>query len=256
MIATAEEVRDRAFADAMIRIELARATDHGVRRELGERHAALKAAALLAHAELRAAIARGTLRGAALRTRFDDLPSAERDHFVEEVLGIAYPPLDERRLGAELVTYQPSGYDEIVHALDATRLDATGRFVDIGSGMGKAVMLAALLTGATSAGLELDAELHAIAVAEADALRIGSADFRRGDARDAAFDQADVIFMYLPFTGEALAAVMTRLLASARVWPRRPAGRFLCAGALDLGRYPELEVAAPPMSWLQVYRLR
>jgi protein-L-isoaspartate O-methyltransferase len=248
--------RDRAFADAMIRMSFARTTDPAVRKELHERHSELKNAALGAHEALRASIAQGALRGAALRRRFDEAPPAERDHFVEEVLGIAYPPLEERRLDAELVAYQPSGYDEIVRALDATKLDASGRFLDIGSGMGKAVMLAALLTGAASAGLELDGELHAIASAASDALRLTNVSLRRGDARDETLDEADVIFMYLPFTGEALAKAMTRLLASARGWLRRPAGRFLCAGALDLVRYPELEVAAPAGSWLHLYKWR
>ncbi|NUO54964.1 MAG: methyltransferase domain-containing protein, partial [Polyangiaceae bacterium] len=238
-----DQSRDRAFADGLIRMHFARATDASERREIAALFTRLRDAALRAHADLRASIAAGSMRGAVLRARFDEVPAAERDHFVEEVLGIAYPPLDERRLGPELVAYQPSGYDEIVQALDVTNIDAGGRFLDIGSGMGKAVLLAALLTGASSSGLELDAELHEIAKAQSEALGLERVQFRRGDAREETLDEADVIFMYLPFTGEALATVMTRLLTNARVWTARPAGRFLCGGALDLVRYPELEVA-------------
>lgn len=238
----------------MLRMHFARTTDASERTGIDDLHARLRDGALRAHAELRASIAARAVRGTALRKRFDDIAPRERDHFVEEVLGIAYPPLDERRLDPGLVGYQPSGYDEIVQALDATKLDATGRFLDVGSGMGKAVMLAALLTGASSSGLELDAELHATAKAQSEALGLDVVHFRCGDARDEPLDEADVIFMYLPFTGDALATVMRRLLVTARAWPTASAGRFLCGGALDLARYPELEVAAQTSSWLHLYK--
>src|SRR5689334_5540071 len=92
------DARDRAFVDAMTRIAFARLRDAGARAELLELHAAVNAAALAAHAPLRAEIAARRLSAAALRALFDAQPRLERDQFVEEVLGIAYPPLDERRL--------------------------------------------------------------------------------------------------------------------------------------------------------------
>jgi hypothetical protein len=55
--------------------------------------------------------------------------------------------------------------------------------------------------------------------------------------------------MYLPFSGEVLATVMTRLLND-----ERP--RCLCTGALELARYPQLSLGAPPQSWLNVYACR
>src|SRR5262249_13091318 len=162
-----------------------------------------------------------------------------RDHYVEEVLGIAYPPLDERRLERESMAYLPSGYDEIVHAFDATELGPGDRFLDIGSGMGKATMLAALLTGATSFGVEHDESLHELAEVAACALHVEGVHCRRDDAREAVLDEAEVVFMYLPFTGSVLSNVMARLME------RRPEGararrRFLCAAAVDLGRYRDL----------------
>src|SRR5690606_32783172 len=144
-------------------------------------------------------IAAGALRGAALRRRFDDVPARERDHFVEEVLGIAYPPLDEPVLPRELIAYQTGGYDEIVHALDVTRLGPGDRLVDVGSGAGKAVMLAALLGGATSRGIERDGALVELAEDARRELCVGEASFRHGDAREVPLDDVDVVFMYLPF---------------------------------------------------------
>ncbi|HVJ93644.1 MAG TPA: hypothetical protein VM580_27770, partial [Labilithrix sp.] len=126
--------RDRAFVDAMIRMGWSRTSDAVQRAALEELLGAVRAASGRSHEELRTKIASGGFRGAALRQLFDEIPVFERDHFVEEVLGIAYPPLDEPTLEPELTPYSPSGYDEIVHALDVTRLAPGDRFLDIGSG--------------------------------------------------------------------------------------------------------------------------
>lgn len=225
---------DRAFADGVIRMR---------RAEFEELHPLLDTTAEQAHASLRARIRDG-LRGAELRRVFDAHPAAERDHFVEEVLGIAYPPLDETVPGPELIPYLPSGYDEIMHAFAGTQLAASDALLDIGSGLGKVVMLAELLFGARTTGLELDAVLHRIATQAAASLGLGSA-FLCGDARTAPLPGADVVFMYLPFTGSVLEAVMARVLAL------RP--RHVCAGVLEITRYPELRAVGAAQSWLQVY---
>lgn len=240
--------RDRAFADGVLRMRWARTRDERERAAMGELHGELRAAGLRGHAALRAEIASGATRGPALRRVFDGVALLERDHFVEEVLGVAYPPLDERAPEPELISYVPSGYDEIMHAFDATALGARDRFLDIGSGTGKVVLLAKLLTGAESAGLEHDAALVGIAARAAQELRLDGARFACGDARDAELVPADVVFMYLPFTGVTLERVM------ARIAEQRP--RRLCAAALDARRHPDLVDAAPARSWLHVYAWR
>jgi SAM-dependent methyltransferase len=248
--------RDRAFVDAMIRMGWSRTSDPGKRAELGELHAAVRAAAGRSHAALRNGIASGAVRGAALKKVFDEVPELERDHFVEEALGIAYPPLDEPELEPELIAYSPSGYGEIVHAFEATGLGPGDRFLDFGSGAGKAVLLAALLSGATSSGVERDGALHAVAEAAARDLALDGARFTHGDARTVPIEDADVVYMYLPFTGAVLAAVMARLMEQRRGACPGSRARFICAGAFDLCRYTELVVAGPPRSWLHVYAWR
>jgi hypothetical protein len=248
--------RDRAYVDAMIRMQWARTQDDGERAALQELHRVVNESARHAHRVVRAAIANGTLRGPLLRRRFEDAPMLERDHFVEEVLGIAYPPLDETAVAQEVVGYAPSGYDEIVHALDVTKLGPSERFLDIGSGTGKAVLLAALLTGAASTGIEREAPLNDVAVDAARELRLEHVRFTRGDAREIALDDVDVFFMYLPFTGAPLETMMSRISETvARRSPNAPRP-FLCAGALDAGRWPELVSAGPAKSWLHVYSWR
>lgn len=248
------EGRDRAFADAIVRMAWSRTSEPHQRAELGLLHAAARAASLRQHRELRARIAKGALRGAALREIFDAAAPLERDHFVEEVLGIAYPPLDEPAVATDQMCYAPSGYDEIVHAFDLSGLAAADRFLDLGAGLGKVVMLAALFTGAKSTGVERDGVLCELGETARRELGLGGVQLRRGDAREVDSTEADVVFMYLPFSGEVLATVMDRLLADARRTAARARRRFLCTGPLDPERYPELAVAGPPKSWLNVYR--
>lgn len=246
---------DRAFVDAMIRFRWSRTSDAAERAELEQLHAATRAAALRSHGERRARVASGSLRGAALRKCFDELPLLERDHFVEELFGIAYPPLDEPALARELVGYSPSGYDEIVHAFEVTGLAAGDSFQDLGCGLGKSMLLATVLNGAVSAGVDCNALLCEQGQRSARELGLDQVHFQHGDARDAPLVEADVSFMYLPFTGEALSVVLARLMAQARPSSggRR---RYLCCGALDLRRFPELELAGPARSWLHVYAWR
>jgi hypothetical protein len=250
--------RDRAYVDAMTRLQWSRARDAAERATLEELHRAVQGSAREAHRALRGEIASGALRGPSLRHRFDEVPPLERDHFVEEVLGIAYPPLDETAVAQEVVGYAPSGYDEIVHALDVTALAPGDRFLDIGSGAGKAVLLAALLCGATSAGIERETALHDVAVGAARelGLRVDDARFVHGDAREASLDDMHVFFMYLPFTGAPLEAVMTRLSENVARRSRNARRPFLCAGALDESRWADLVPAGPPRSWLHVYSWR
>src|SRR3954470_22009826 len=151
--------RDRAFADAIVRMAWSRTQDAAQRAELGLLHEAVRGAALRQHGLLRTRIAKGELRGAPLRRLFEQQAPLERDHFVEEVLGIAYPPLEEPALTTDAMTYAPSGYDEIVYAFDVSGLGPGDRFLDLGAGLGKVVMLAALLAGAKSLGVERDGML-------------------------------------------------------------------------------------------------
>jgi hypothetical protein len=248
---------DRAFVDALLRLKWARSQDAGQRAELGQLHAMLQAAALRKHAPLRRDISAGRMWGGALRRLFDGVPRFERDHFIEEVLGIAYPPLEERALRtSEHMSYAPSGYDEIEYAFDLTQLGPGDRFLDLGSGLGKVVLLAALLTGANSSGVECDTQLCELGRTAAMALGVPGTQLLAGDAREVSSTDADVVFMYLPFAGVALNRVMECLLADGRRSGARRRPRFLCTGALDTVRYPELAPVGTAKSWLNVYAWR
>ena len=77
-------------------------------------------------------------------------PVELQNHWVEEVLGIAYPPLQLQQLPQELVSYSPSGIGEVLFLLDSAGLAPGRTLVDLGSGLGKVVLLTTLLSGATA----------------------------------------------------------------------------------------------------------
>jgi SAM-dependent methyltransferase len=92
-------------------------------------------------------------------------------------------------------------------------------FVDVGAGMGRAVMLASEYAFKQIVGIEISPALFEIArenVAKARDLAIRCRDVRlvRADARHYRFSSGNlVIFLYNPFDGEALDAVLDRLAA-------------------------------------------
>lgn len=242
----AGDVADRAFAGGVARLRA-----HQDPRRARGILAAARARAHAEHAALRAAIRSGATRGAAFRERLERVPPAERDAWIEEVLDVAHPPLDERPLDRELVPYVPSGVAEIVHALDATGLAAGDTLVDLGAGMGKVLLLTALLTGARAHGVEIDGRLAAAARDAAAGLGLDGVTMHHGDARAVDPGPADLFFLYVPFTGAVLRAVLDRLEPAARA--RRA---HLCASPLDLVRHPWLAPAGLPCGWMEIYRAR
>jgi len=90
-------------------------------------------------------------------------------------------------------------------------------FVDVGAGMGRAVLLASQYPFKSILGIELSPALRAIAgenVASARGLEVRCRDVRlvNADARNARFPRGDlVVFLYNPFDAEALDDVLDRI---------------------------------------------
>jgi SAM-dependent methyltransferase len=173
------------------------------------------------------------------------LPADARDAAIERQLGLdervsAAPP------GDELVGYHASGVAAIVRFLREVRLGPSDVFVDLGAGLGKVVMLVALLTPARARGIELQPGLAERARANAARLGLGI-DIVAGDARSASLDDGTVFYLYAPFTGAVLASVLERLHSVARQ-------RAIAVGALgvDLDA-PWLARRAVDSFWLSVY---
>jgi SAM-dependent methyltransferase len=94
-------------------------------------------------------------------------------------------------------------------------------FVDVGSGMGRAVLLASLLPFKQVVGVEISPALHAIArenLAAFDGRRRRCRDIRlvRRDALSYRFPRGDlIVYLYNPFRAEAMTRMLTGLLESA-----------------------------------------
>ncbi|HEU4614456.1 MAG TPA: class I SAM-dependent methyltransferase [Kofleriaceae bacterium] len=199
----------------------------------------------------RRAIRDDRLRGAELLGWLLEQPSELRDHVVEGLLGVAHAPLLEAapQLPPWGIAHHASSFGQVALALAGVPVVADDIFVDLGAGSGKVALLAHLLTGARARGVEAQQPLVSQAREAAAALGCDWVGFELADARDADLGDGTVFFMYLPFTGPVLDAVMQRLRAVAE---RREI--VVCAIGLELAAWDWLAPRPPGSFWLSVYR--
>lgn len=167
-----------------------------------------------AHAE----VVSGALRGPALLERLLAVPYAERDAWLDELLGIAELPPDAPDLPRGAVPYLPCGVEAIVAMVREAPVGAGDVLVDLGAGLGRPLILAHLLSGARGHGIELQLPLVRSARQRCDALGLGAVSIVHGDAGETALD-GSVFFLYAPCNGAMLARVVDRV---AEVAERRP----------------------------------
>jgi len=152
--------------------------------------------------------------------RFDD----ELGVVTEAVLFLG--DLDHEAIGARIddaTHYEPTPVEEAERLLDASPLapeDAT--FVDLGSGLGRMVLLAARRPFRAVIGVEISPALHEIArenlaLATDPQRRCADVRLASGDAAEMRFPPGDlVIYLYNPFNGAVLASALARAVASRR----------------------------------------
>jgi len=114
--------------------------------------------------------------------------------------------------------YEPTPVDEAEQLLDALPLPPERTtFVDLGSGMGRVVLLAAERAYRQVIGVEISPALHEVAKENRDRYpraRLQSRDIRlvRADAATFTFPRGDLaVYLYNPFRAPVLQAVMDRL---------------------------------------------
>lgn len=158
---------------------------------------------------------RNALSGAAYERKLGGVRTS--DHVMLEDLGLEGPDRFE---------YRPSPWRELKKVLPASEVGPDDVFIDLGCGMGRAVLLAARYPIKRAIGVELSADLTKIAQANLDSAREHLA------AREVEFIQADVleyelpddvtiVYLYNPFTGEIFARALEQILASLDRRPRR-----------------------------------
>jgi hypothetical protein len=148
----------------------------------------------------------------------------------EDVLGVTngarYDYLDEVIVGVlrfeetgvaivqptpEMVFYQPTPARHIFDLIDRTALNEQDVLVDLGSGLGHVPLLASICTRARSIGVELEPVYVDCARQSAESLNLKNVTFVQQDARAAKLTDGTVFYMYTPFTGIMLRAVLDSL---------------------------------------------
>jgi hypothetical protein len=172
------------------------------------------------------------------------LPPEERDAAVERALLID-GPASASAPGAELVGYHASGVAAIVRFLLEVPLGPDDVLVDLGSGLGKVILLASLLTPARARGIELQRELVERAREAARALEL-DATFVEGDVRAIPLE-GTVFCLYSPCTPRVLDSILARLRPIAE-------RRAIVVGALGIDVRADWLVRRELDSfWLSIY---
>ncbi len=165
--------------------------------------------------EARARIRSGELRGDALRELLLALPPRDRDVFADVMLALEEAPAEDVDLPRGSVAYLPAGVDAILAVAELVPLRPGDAFVDLGSGLGRVVLLAHLLSGASARGIEIQPHLARAARGAAAHLGLPDVTFAHANAADTSLE-GDVFFLYAPFNGPMLQDVLRRLEDVAR----------------------------------------
>ncbi len=159
-----------------------------------------------------------------LRQRFDlytDYTAAQKgsvhagpdqlDVLLDGVLGII-PPIGPRpAMPPEMSPYEPTPARAVLDLVDQVAWDAQDVFYDLGSGLGRVVILVHLLTGLSAKGVEIDSALCEQARQAAQRLNLSRIEFIQHDVREADYSQGTVFFLFTPFKASLLRAVLDML---------------------------------------------
>jgi SAM-dependent methyltransferase len=134
------------------------------------------------------------------------IPPHERDEWLDLLWDIDGVPPDDPGLPRSCVPYLPCAVATVLEAIQQAAVTCDDVFVDVGSGAGRAALLAHLKTGAGCIGLEIQPVLARIAQARADWLKLNRLRFLEGDAADMVrfIPIGTVFFLYCPFGGVRL----------------------------------------------------
>lgn len=150
-----------------------------------------------------------------------DLAYDYRDELLSGIFQFCEPREANLHRVREMVFYQPSPVRHILQLIAASALCEADVLVDLGSGLGHVPLLASLLTGAQSLGVEVEAAYVASAQQCAQSLHLNRVRFIHEDARVADLSSGTVFYLYSPFTGSILAAVLERLRRESAYRPIR-----------------------------------
>ena len=143
------------------------------------------------------------------------------DDLISGVLPIPEPG-EVNGASAEQVFYQPTPVRHVLEIIERTGLSPEDVLVDFGSGLGHLCILASLLSGARTIGIEIQAAY--VESARQCAMNLGLEErvsFVNADATQADLSTGTVFHLYTPFTGSILRAVLDNLRLQAETRPIR-----------------------------------
>lgn len=133
------------------------------------------------------------------------------DELIIGVLQFEEPGAAVAPLGAEMVFYQPTPARHIFDLIRRTSLTERDVLIDLGSGLGHVPLLASICTSARSIGIELESAYIDCARESAQGLNLNNVTFLQQDARTADLSAGTVFYLYTPFIGTILRAVLDSL---------------------------------------------
>lgn len=147
---------------------------------------------------------------------YDDL-----DLLVNGILLTERLPSASRIPEPEMVFYQQTPVRVIFKLLQRAEPNDADHLYDFGSGLGHVPILANLLTGVRATGLEVEPAYRDYSLLRAAELGIERIRFDTTDVRDADLGAGTIFFMFTPFRGRMLEAVLRKLEMLARERPVR-----------------------------------
>ncbi len=200
---------------------------------------------------LLAQLSSGPVTPAAFQAALLSVPATERDAWLDLAFGLEEVLGDGPRLPANCTPYLPCPVGTVLRALQHAQLGSGDVFVDIGSGVGRAALLAQLWTGATAVGIEIQPELAAASLALARRLNVARFSVLVGDAPELIERVSDAtsFFLYCPFSGARLQRTVEALGSAARSRPIH-----VCCVQLPALEHPWLRPLPLPEGELAVYR--
>ncbi len=188
-----------------------------------------------------------------------DLPHGEGYDYLDELIigilqleepGVSGVPPDE-----EMVFYQPTPARHIFDLIRRVALTERDVLTDLGSGLGHVSLLASICSKARCVGIELEPAYIHCARQSAEGLNLTNVTFVQEDARTADLSAGTVFYLYTPFSGSILRAVLDTLRHEASKRPIRVCTYGPCSPTV--AEEPWLEAADPPaIDRIAVFRSR
>jgi hypothetical protein len=133
------------------------------------------------------------------------------DELIGGVLPLREPDSANIYPSPEMIFFQPTPARHILRMIRLSAPTEADTLIDLGSGLGHVPILVSLLTGARGIGVEVEPAYVASARGCTESLGLSRAIFMQQDAREADLSVATVVYLYTPFTGSILGAVLHKL---------------------------------------------